>query len=138
MSEAAAPRRVGTVALRVGWILLAVSSPGILAAPITILATGPDLTTRTGRHLFAGAAGLAAVAIVELFLAVVPIRRGERWAVGVAALPFVIVAIPVLVVDATFVAPARLWNTLAPQVAGLVLGVTALALCAVGSAQGKR
>lgn len=81
---------------------------------------------------------MAALAILEFLLAVIPIRRGERWALVAAALPFVIVAVPVLVVDATNVARDRLWNTLAPQVAGLALGVASLTLCAVGTPRSRR
>ena len=90
--------------LQLGSTLLAVSSLGLLAAPITILAAIPDLTTRASRHAFAGALGLTALAIVEFLLALVPVRRGERWALGAAAIPFVIVGLPVFVVDATNVA----------------------------------
>jgi hypothetical protein len=119
--------------LRIGSNLLACSSLGLLAAPITIVAAIPDLTTRASRHAFAGALGLTALAVFELILALIPVRRGESWAVGVAAMPFVIVGLPVLVMDATNVARERLWNTLAPQVLGLVFGTTALVLCGVGA-----
>jgi hypothetical protein len=125
------PRKEPT-ALRLGSTLLACSSLGLLAAPITIVATIPDLTTRASRHAFAGALGLTALAVLEFILALIPIRRGERWALGAAAMPFVVVGLPVLVADGTNVARARLWNTLAPQVLGLILGTTGLALCAVG------
>lgn len=120
-------------ALRIGSTLLACSSLGLLAAPITIVAAIPDLTTRASRHAFAGALGLTALAILEFLLALIPVRRGERWALGAAAIPFVIVGLPVLVVDATNVARERLWNTLAPQALGLVLGTTALMLCSFGA-----
>jgi len=119
--------------LQLGSALLAVSSLGLLAAPITILAAIPDLTTRASRHAFAGALGLTALAIVEFLLALVPVRRGERWALGAAAIPFVIVGLPVFVVDATNVARERLLNTLAPQALGFVLGTTALVLCGIGA-----
>ena len=119
--------------LRVGWVLLAVAAAGLLAAPITILRNIVDLSTRPSRHAFAGALGLAALASMEFLLAIIPIRRGERWAMIAAGLPFVLVGLPVLVVDATNVAPERLSRTLAPQVVGLVVGTTALVLCAIGT-----
>src|SRR5262245_66130011 len=115
--------------LRVVSILLALSALGLLAVPITIMAALPDVTTRAGRHAVAGALGLTALALVEFLLAVIPIRRGERWAMYAAAVPFVIVGIPVLVVDAEYVARERLWNTLAPQFVGLILGISSLFLC---------
>lgn len=119
--------------LRLGVALLFVSSLGLLAAPITIVKALPDLTTRTGRHTLAGVLALTAIAILECFLALIPIRRGERWAMAAAAVPFVIVGLPIFLVDAAYVAPERLWNTLAPQGAGLVMGITALTLCALGA-----
>ncbi len=120
-------------ALRLGVALLVVSSLGLLAAPITIVKAMPDLTTRAGRHTLAGVLALTAVAVFECILALIPIRRGERWAVVAAAVPFAIVGIPIFLVDAAYVAPERLWNTLAPQGAGLLMGITALILCVLGT-----
>ncbi len=125
------------VLLRAGSALLAVASLGILAAPITILRTHPDLATRAGRHVFAGAMGLTAVALLECLLALFPLRRGDRWALPVAALPFLVVGLPIFVVDATYVPRAARFNTLAPQAAGLLVGTLALAMCARGMV-GKR
>src|SRR6266498_4249573 len=125
-------RQMDSPALRLGSGLLAVSSFGLLAAPIIIVRNIPDLSTRASRHAFAGALALIAVAIFECVLALIPIRRGEAWALVLAAVPFALVGVPVLFVDAAHVAPERLWNTLAPQVAGLVVGAAALTICAVG------
>ena len=105
--------------LRVGWVLLAVAAAGLLAAPITILRNIADLSTRPGRHALR-CVGPGALAAMEFLLAIIPIRRGERWAIVAAGLPFVLVGLPALVVDATNVAPERLSRTLAPQVVGLV------------------
>jgi hypothetical protein len=118
--------------LRVGSTLLGVGSLGMLAAPITIVGTMPELTTRTGRHLLVGALGLTAVVILECVLAFIPVRRGERWGLLAAAVPFVVIGVPIFIVDASYVRPERLWNTMAPQALGLLTGATALALCAVG------
>ena len=118
--------------LRLGSTLLAFASLGMLGAPITIVRAIPDLTTRPSRHAFAGALGLTAVAILEFVLALGPLRRGERWALVAVAAPFVVVGIPIFVVDAAYVARPRLWNTLWPQAAGLLVGTVALTLCALG------
>lgn len=118
--------------LRLGSTLLALGALGMLAAPITILRTHPDLASRTGRHVFAGAMGLTAVAILECALALIPLRRGQGWALAAAAVPLLVVGIPIFAVDATHVDRARLWNTLWPQGAGLLVALTALALCALG------
>lgn len=55
--------------LNLGSLLLALSSIGLLAAPITIARAIPDLTTRASRHALAGALALTAVAIIECLLA---------------------------------------------------------------------
>ncbi|HKE88038.1 MAG TPA: hypothetical protein VKB50_29985 [Vicinamibacterales bacterium] len=121
-----------SAALRVGWILLAVSAVGPLAAAIAILTNIADLTTRSSRHAFAGALGLTALAILQFILAVIPIRRGEKWALVATGVPFVVVGVPVLFVDATNVAPERVWPTIAPQLLGLLVGGTGCALCMTG------
>jgi hypothetical protein len=113
--------------------LLVAASIGLLAAPITILRVMPGVHTRTGRHTLVGALALVALAMLSCVLALVPIRRGERWAVAAAALPFLVVGFPIFVVDATYVARPRLWNTLAPQAIGLLTGMVALFLCAIGA-----
>ena len=121
-----------SAALRVGWILVAVSAVGLLAAPLAIVTNIQDLSTRSSRHAFAGALGLTALAILEFVLAVIPIRRAERWALFAAGVPFVVVGVPVLFVDATNVVPERVWPTIAPQLLGLVVGATGWVLCMAG------
>jgi hypothetical protein len=146
-----APREIGPVnekppmsgpavpfGLRLGSILLAVSALGILAAPIAIVRAIPDLTTRSSRHELAGALGLTALAILEFLLAAFPIRRGERWALVAAAMPFVVVGIPMIGVDVMHVTREQLWNTLAPQVFGLVLGAASWTLCAISMGARKK
>jgi hypothetical protein len=56
----------------------------------------------------AGALALVALALIEIVLAVVPVRRCERWAMVAAALPFAIIGIPVLAIDAANVASEHL------------------------------
>lgn len=138
MKANAPPPGPCTALLRAGSSLLALSALGLLVAPAMILSAHPDLATRAGRHTLAGALALIALAVLEFLLAVIPIRRGEKWAIAAAAVPFLIVGVPVLIVDATRVAPERLLATLAPQVAGLALGLLALALCAIGCRRGRR
>jgi O-antigen/teichoic acid export membrane protein len=128
--------RRGQGLLRLGSTLLAVGSLGMLAAPITIMAGIDSLHARTGRHALAGALGLTTVAVLECVLALGPIRRGERWALVAAVVPFIVVGIPVLVVDGTYVARERVRRTLAPQVIGLLVGGVALLLCALGQRAG--
>jgi len=51
-----------------GASVLAVVYLGLLGASFAILSRRPDLTTRTGRHLVAGALGIAALAVVEVLI----------------------------------------------------------------------
>jgi hypothetical protein len=65
-----------------------------------------------------------------------PLRRGERWAWWAALSPFVIVAVPVLLMDSLYV-PSRSWlATIAPQLAGLIVGALGLWLCADAAGPG--
>jgi hypothetical protein len=123
--------------LRIGSTLLAVAMLGALAAPWTIARTLPDLSERAGRHLFAGILGLTALPLIGVVLALVPVRRGETWAVMASAIPLAIVAVPMLCIDATYVRRDRLFATLAPQAIGLALGITAWALCWYGGRRPK-
>lgn len=118
--------------LRWGSIILAISAIGIMAAPIVILSGQPDPGTRIGRHVWAGALALACLSILEILIALVPLRRGEKWAFWAAVLPFVMVGFPVLILDAVYVPAKNLVNTLAPQVLGLGAGLIGLALCGWG------
>lgn len=118
--------------LRWGSTILAVSALFIMAAPIVILSRQPDLATRTGRHVWAGALGLASLAILESLIALVPLRRGEKWAFWAALIPYAIVGFPVLVIDAVHVPMENLVNTLAPQIFGLAVGTIGLFFSARG------
>jgi hypothetical protein len=103
---------------------MAIGVLGILGAPLTILSHHPDLTTRTGRHLLAGALGIIAMVFVEVLVCLFPLRRGEGWAIWAAAIPLFVLGVPILVVDATFVSARTKFATLLPQAIG-----DAFALC---------
>jgi len=113
---------------QVGCAILAIGALGLSGASAAILARGPDLTTATGRHLTAGALANLALALVMALLAAIPLRRGERWALWGYVAPLLVYGVPMLIIDATHVAPARLARTLAPQVLGLASVVIGLAL----------
>ena len=114
-----------------GASVLAVAYLGLLGASFAILSRRPDLTTRTGRHLVAGALGIAALAVVEVLICAIPLRRGERWAHWAAAAPLFLLGIPIFVIDARFAPPHTRVATLLPQgiavLFGLVLVLLALA-----------
>jgi hypothetical protein len=84
-------------------LLLAVAYLGLLGASAAILSNRPDLTTRAGRHLVAGALGIAALVMVEVLICVFPLRRGEQWARWAAAIPLLVLGLPIFVIDALFV-----------------------------------
>ena len=111
--------------------VVAVVYLGLLGASFAILSRGPDLNTRTGRHLVAGALGIAALAVVEVLICAIPLRRGERWAHWAAAVPLFLLGIPIFVIDARFAPPHTRVATLLPQgiavLFGLVLVLLALA-----------
>jgi len=114
--------RYGTVA-----VLLAVGLLGMLGAPIVILSHHPDLTTRTGRHLFAGALGIVALVLVEVLICLFPLRRGEGWALWAVAIPLVVLGMPIFIFDAIFVPARTKFFTLLPQAIGNLFAITLLA-----------
>jgi glycine/D-amino acid oxidase-like deaminating enzyme len=71
----------------VGLLLVAVNYALSALAAFAVLATRPDVSTRTGRHLIAGTLALASLAGVEILIALFPLRRGEMWAFWAALLP---------------------------------------------------
>jgi len=114
-----------------GASVLAVAYLGLLGASFAILSRRPDLTTRTGRHLVAGALGIAALAVVEVLICAIPLRRGERWAKWAAAVPLFLLGIPIFVIDARFGPAHTRVATLLPQgiavLFGLILVILSLA-----------
>ena len=118
---------------KLGSSLLALGCIGVLGAPLSIVRAGVDPSTRVGRHLIAGALALASVSVLEMAIVVGPLRRGERWAWWAALSPFVIVAVPVLVMDLLYVSSERLFRTIAPQLAGLLAGALGLWLSRIAA-----
>src|SRR5207249_1259130 len=102
-------------------ILLAVGSLGMLGAPLAIVSTHPDLSTRSGRHLVGGALAITAIVILEVLICLIPLRRGEGWALWAAATPLLILGIPIFVIDAIYVPAATRAATLIAQAAGDLL-----------------
>lgn len=114
--------------LRWGSGITAVGALGLLAASAAVLPRQIDTGARVGRHLLAGALALAALSLVEVLVALIPLRRGEVWALWAAAAPVAVVGVPVVVVDASFVPAGNLLATLVPQVLGLAICVVGLTL----------
>src|SRR5215471_858693 len=94
-----------------GSALVALSYALSAFAAYAILNTHPDLSTRTGRHLMAGALAIVSLSAVEILIALFPLRRGELWALWAALLPLVFLAIPVILVDVTQVSSGHLLVT---------------------------
>lgn len=118
--------------LRAGTVLLALAAFGISFASMAIMSQGVDLATRTSRHLLAGALANGFLSVLLVVLALVPLRRGQRWAFWAYLIPVVGYGVPMFVVDATHVARENLLMTLLPQ--GLGLGVAAVGLALVAYA----
>ncbi len=115
-------RRIATAAL-----LLAAGVLGMLGAPLTIVANHPDLTTRTGRHLAAGALAMTALVLIEVLICLFPLRRGEPWALWAAAIPLFVLGLPIFIIDAMFVPERTRFATLLPQGIGDLFAASILA-----------
>jgi hypothetical protein len=100
-------------------------------AAYSILSTQPDMNTRPGRHLLAGALAIVSLSAVEVLIAIFPLRQGERWAFWAALLPLLSLVLPVMLIDGTHVSRGHLLVTLTPFAVGLALALVGLAL--VGS-----
>jgi hypothetical protein len=130
----------GDPLLRWGSGIVAVGSLGLLAAAAAVLPRQIDTGARVGRHLVAGALAIAALSLVEVAIALIPLRRGEPWALWAAAVPVVVVGVPVAVVDAIYVPARNLFSTLVPQILGLsicVVGLTLAGMAIFRSPAGK-
>ena len=114
--------------MRAGSILVALSYALSAFAAYAILNARPDMATRTGRHLVAGALAIISLSGVEILIALFPLRRGEVWAFWAVLLPLISLAVPVMLLDVTHVSSGHLLVTLAPFVAGLVLAICGLVL----------
>ena len=119
--------------VHLGSTILAVGALGLFAASGAILLSDqPDPSTRVGRHLWAGALAIACLAVQELILALIPLRRGDPWALWAAAIPFLLVGAPVLYLDVTYVQKSTWLWTLMPQVISQLIGISGLFVCAWG------
>lgn len=117
---------------KIGSTSLAVGALSLSAASFVMLAQGPDVTTHVGRLLCAGALANFSLSLIWAFIAIFPIRRGEKWAFWAFCLPIPLYGIPMLILDATNVEPSSLVPTLAPQVLGLSIALVGLFLVAPG------
>jgi len=113
---------------RLGSALVAVSYGMSGFAAYAILSAHPGVATRNGRHLVAGAMAILSLALVEMLIALIPLRRGEKWAFWAALIPMLSLVIPVMLIDAATVSADHLVTTLTPFVIGLLLAFTGLAL----------
>jgi hypothetical protein len=109
--------------------VVALGALGMLAAAAAILPRHIDSGARIGRHVLAGGLAIVCLSVVEVLIALIPLRRGEVWAFWAAAAPPVVMGVPVVIVDAVYVAPPNLLATLVPQVLGLAVSTAGLALC---------
>ena len=114
--------------LRAGSSLVALSYAMASFAAYSILSARPDIGSRSGRHLVAGALAIVTLSAVEVLIAIFPLNRGEGWAFWAALLPLLSLVLPVMLMDATHVIPAHRFVTLVPFAVGLVLAISGLAL----------
>lgn len=119
-----------TKRLRWASIILLVGAVGMIAASLAIVSRQADPNSSVGRHLWAGALANLSLAIVEMFIALFPLRRGERWAFWALIVPLIFYGAPILILDAAYVSRENLFNTLAPQALGLSVILIGLVLAA--------
>ena len=112
--------------LRRASTILATASLLLLTVSFLFLLDEPDPASRIGRHLIAGSLANAALAVMLLVVAVIPLRRGERWTFWVFLLLCLLYGIPVFVIDMIFVPTENLAHTLLPQGIGLLAIVVGL------------
>lgn len=117
-------------ALRAGSAVVAAAALCVLGASAAILSPWPAPWTPVGRHLWAGGLANACVGLLLLVIALIPLRRGEKWAFWASVLPIAVYGIPVAVLDTLYAPRDRLLATLAPQLAGLAIFAIGFALCA--------
>ena len=108
-------------------IFLAVAYVMLLFASRAVLSDRPSLETRVGRHLVAGALGIAALVVVEVLICLIPLCKGEIWAYWAAAAPFFLLGIPIFVIDASYGPGDTRWATLLPQGIAILVGVILIA-----------
>jgi hypothetical protein len=113
---------------RWGSLLVAVSYGTSGLAAYAIFATRPDAATRDGRHLIAGAMAIVTLALIEILIALIPLRRGEKWAFWAALIPMLSLVVPMMMIDAVNVSAEHLMATLMPFIIGLLLTFSGLAL----------
>ncbi len=113
---------------KIGIAVVAVSTVGLASASIAMLAQRPDVSTTIGRLLYAGAFANVCLAFTLFLVAVIPLRQRQRWSFWALCVPVVLYGIPMLFLDGTNVPREHLASTLAPQVGGIGLLLTGLAL----------
>jgi hypothetical protein len=97
-----------------------------------IIVKGADLNTAEGRHLLAGALANAAFCFSQIMITYFALRKGKRWAWWSNLIPAFGYGLTMLIIDAAHVHKTRLFTTLAPQVAGLIILGTGLIISWTG------
>ena len=101
----------------------------LLAAAAAIIPYRMDPGARLGRHLMAGGLAIATLSVVEILVALIPLRRGEHWAFWASAAPVAVVGVPLVIVDAVYVPAGRILGALVPQILGIAVMLAGLTLC---------
>ena len=72
---------------KIGVVIVAVATVGLGSASAAMFAQRPEVATTMGRLLVAGALANASLACTLFLIAVIPLRRGQRWAFWTLCLP---------------------------------------------------
>ena len=118
--------------LKTGAILLALAAFGLIFISVAIFEQRPDIHTEAGRLQVAGGLANWVLSLLWIFIALYPLRRGEKWAFWTCCLPLLLYGIPMMALDAMTAEKTELISTLTPQAIGLLITLTGLALAAPG------
>ena len=117
---------------KLGALVIMAGALALGSASFAILSRSPGVSTAIGRHLLAGALANASLSITLFVVAAIPLRKCEPWAFWTLCAAMLLYGVPMLIIDSLTVSPERLLVTLAPQVGGLGLFGTGLALVSRG------
>ena len=113
--------------LNIGSTILTVGYAGLLYGCF-VIANDADWNTANGRHLIAGALANFAFAFSQIMIANFALRKGEKWAWWGSLIPTFAYGLTILTIDSTHVHPERMFATIVPQIAGLIVFATGLTI----------
>ena len=113
--------------LNIGSYVLVAGYIGLSAVSF-VIAKDARLDTVHGRHLLAGSLANGAFSFSQIMITCFALRKGKKWAWWANLIPALGYGLTMLIIDAIHVQATRLFVTLAPQAAGLIILATGLTI----------